>query len=263
MLVNVPETIMEKNPETSELYHKPPSMHQFMAPGRFIVSYTSSKRHSYLLQMCDFEYGTGKLYSLVDPPDGPYIAKVTDTSGLRKRWSDHEPRIQHIVNSTSSFMKWKVAEMPPLPSYSSASGRIILIGDAAHAVKPFAGQGANLAIEDAKALSTLLSLLSSKDELADVAHVYDALRVDRLAGIREIIEMNIQVFGTKDNDEQKRRDKELANSSKQQHGSQGAIVQESKWKGSGSASWDKWIKEYNAESEVSSFWFLSSGWREN
>lgn len=32
------QSVMEQKPANSELYHKPPSMHQFMAPGRFIAS---------------------------------------------------------------------------------------------------------------------------------------------------------------------------------------------------------------------------------
>lgn len=46
---------------------------------------------------------------------------------------------------------------PPLPTYSR-SGRVVLTGDAAHALQPSSGQGACMALEDAEILSLLLRL---------------------------------------------------------------------------------------------------------
>jgi salicylate hydroxylase len=49
---------------------------------------------------------------------------------------------------------WALVELPRLPRWSR--GRVILLGDAAHAPLPHQGQGAGLAIEDAYALGALL-----------------------------------------------------------------------------------------------------------
>lgn len=45
---------------------------------------------------------------------------------------------------------WPVHDLPPLPAWHD--GRLVLVGDAAHAVSPSAGQGASLALEDAAVL---------------------------------------------------------------------------------------------------------------
>jgi salicylate hydroxylase len=50
---------------------------------------------------------------------------------------------------------WALVELPRLPRWSR--GRVMLLGDAAHAPLPHQGQGAGLAIEDGYALGALLA----------------------------------------------------------------------------------------------------------
>ncbi len=50
---------------------------------------------------------------------------------------------------------WALIEVPRMPRWSR--GRVMLLGDAAHAPLPHQGQGAGLAIEDAYALGALLA----------------------------------------------------------------------------------------------------------
>ncbi len=238
MLVTVPHSVMESSPGTSALYNAPAFYH-FHGPGRSIVCWGMSRHQVYHLQFCDYEYGDGSAYSFDDPPSAPYITTISNMSGITKRWSDFEPRIQHILNSTTSYTKWKIAELPPLPSYASPSSRIVLLGDAAHAIQPFAGQGANMAIEDGAAISTLLSLISSKAEIIDAVKAYDKVRVPRLAGIREIIEMNMRRFGMKDGEEQQRRD------------GAGMEAVEPGWREYGGMERARWMEEYEVEVKVS------------
>ena len=56
---------------------------------------------------------------------------------------------------------WALVELPRLPRWSR--GRVMLLGDAAHAPLPHQGQGAGLAIEDAYALGALLAKGGLKD----------------------------------------------------------------------------------------------------
>ena len=56
---------------------------------------------------------------------------------------------------------WALVELPRLPRWSR--GRVMLLGDAAHAPLPHQGQGAGLAIEDAYALGALLAKSGLKD----------------------------------------------------------------------------------------------------
>jgi len=64
-------------------------------------------------------------------------------------------RILDLVRNIEGDMSfWALADLPRLPRWSC--GRVVLLGDAAHAPLPHQGQGAGLAIEDAYALGALV-----------------------------------------------------------------------------------------------------------
>lgn len=56
---------------------------------------------------------------------------------------------------------WPFYRLPPLDRWASPCGRVVLIGDAAHAIPPSSGQGINQAFEDAYSLGSLVLLISS------------------------------------------------------------------------------------------------------
>jgi salicylate hydroxylase len=60
-----------------------------------------------------------------------------------------------VLNLEGDMSFWALVELPRLPRWSR--GRVILLGDAAHAPLPHQGQGAGLAMEDAFALGALLA----------------------------------------------------------------------------------------------------------
>jgi salicylate hydroxylase len=71
-------------------------------------------------------------------------------------------RILDLVRNIEGDMSfWALVELPRLPRWSR--GRVMLLGDAAHAPLPHQGQGAGLAIEDAYALGALLAKGGLKD----------------------------------------------------------------------------------------------------
>lgn len=72
---------------------------------------------------------------------------------------------------------WALFDHPPSPTYHS--GRVCLLGDAAHASTPHKGSGAGMAIEDAYVLGNLLGFVDDRDGIESALAVYDRTRRER------------------------------------------------------------------------------------
>lgn len=80
-------------------------------------------------------------------------ADVLDT--VRARHADDPRPVRQILAAATDLAgTWPVHDLPSLPAWHH--GRIGVLGDAAHAVSPSAGQGAALALEDAAVLAICL-----------------------------------------------------------------------------------------------------------
>jgi 2-polyprenyl-6-methoxyphenol hydroxylase-like FAD-dependent oxidoreductase len=76
---------------------------------------------------------------------GPELARMFDAY--------HGP-IPALLAASKENLVLNIYDMPSLPAWHER--RVVLIGDAAHAVSPNSGQGASLALEDAQSLAALL-----------------------------------------------------------------------------------------------------------
>jgi len=62
-----------------------------------------------------------------------------------------------LVEASERVMRWGIFEHGLKPSWCSPTGRVVLLGDAAHAMAPFRGLGAQSAMLDAQALASQLT----------------------------------------------------------------------------------------------------------
>ncbi|WP_342236211.1 FAD-dependent monooxygenase [Inquilinus sp. OTU3971] len=104
----------------------------------------------------------------------PELAKM-DLPALQRMFSGYHRPIPEVLQATpaDSLIWTDISDVEPLPSF--VNGRVVLLGDAAHAVTPDLGQGAGLAIEDAAVLPVLLG----RYPLDQALRRYDALRLER------------------------------------------------------------------------------------
>jgi 2-polyprenyl-6-methoxyphenol hydroxylase-like FAD-dependent oxidoreductase len=86
---------------------------------------------------------------------------------------------------------WPFHTVPRLETWSSQAGRTIIVGDAAHAIPPTAGQGANQAFEDAYSLALILSSMSTTQ--ANLKARLDAWQKYRQDRIQEVLVLSDQM----------------------------------------------------------------------
>ncbi|WP_329259042.1 FAD-dependent monooxygenase [Actinoallomurus sp. NBC_01490] len=115
------------------------------------------------------------LFAVANAPEG---ARSPDgePAELRRRfggWHDPIPALLDAV-SEEAVLRSDIYDLPPLKSY--VNGRVALLGDAAHAMTPDQGQGANQALEDAV---TLAALLDADPAVPSALAAYDRERRPR------------------------------------------------------------------------------------
>ena len=88
---------------------------------------------------------------------------------------DTTPALDAINHTEHIFAGWSTHDLPPVPAWRSDC--MVIIGDAAHAISPSAGQGASMAVEDAV---TLAKCLRDIPEVSQALAQYERLRRDRV-----------------------------------------------------------------------------------
>ncbi|MGZ3639140.1 MAG: FAD-dependent oxidoreductase, partial [Ktedonobacterales bacterium] len=91
----------------------------------------------------------------------------------------HEP-VEALIKNTDTLVRVNVYDIQSLPTWHK--GRVLLIGDAAHAVSPNAGQGASMVLEDAMCLAMLL-----RDCNGDFARAFDQFERHRKPRAEKIV----------------------------------------------------------------------------
>jgi 2-polyprenyl-6-methoxyphenol hydroxylase-like FAD-dependent oxidoreductase len=125
------------------------------------------------------------------PRSAPYTreelaapADATQAELLARYGAYHEP-IPSLIRATPDPFRLNVFDVPPLPAWHR--GRVVLVGDAAHAVSPNAGQGASLALEDAMYLARLLRDAPAGAGAAGYAAVFSRFEGDRKPRVERIV----------------------------------------------------------------------------
>jgi salicylate hydroxylase len=104
-----------------------------------------------------------------------------DPNQLRAEFAGWDPRVEKLLRQVQKTFLWALYDRDPLPCWTK--GRLTLLGDAAHAMLPHLGQGANQSIEDGITLATILSRAEG-DSASAALLAYEGLRRDRVAEVQ-------------------------------------------------------------------------------
>ena len=104
-----------------------------------------------------------------------------DPDEMRLSFPNPEPRLKKLLSLVTECSKWGLFTRPLTQNWGR--GRIQLIGDAAHAMLPNAGQGACQAFEDAYILSRWLSACPDP---AEAFANFRRIRIPRVHGVQRL-----------------------------------------------------------------------------
>ncbi|WP_102959194.1 FAD-dependent monooxygenase [Mangrovicella endophytica] len=110
---------------------------------------------------------------------------------LMTRLHGATPVLTEMITRSGPVTRWPLMMVPGDRVWGNAEGRIILIGDAAHAMLPHAAQGAAMAIEDAVVAA---SAYAQAPDLAAAARRYAAERRPRIDRARRRAIFNGAVY---------------------------------------------------------------------
>jgi 6-hydroxynicotinate 3-monooxygenase len=86
-----------------------------------------------------------------------------------------------VIETAPQLTKWPILDIAPVDTWSR--GRLVLLGDACHAMMPYMASGAAMAIEDAAVLARCLVQL---DDHAAAFALYQASRMPRVSKVQRI-----------------------------------------------------------------------------
>jgi salicylate hydroxylase len=158
----------------------------WLGPKLHVVQYPV--RAGQWLNVVAFLHGTvppGELYTQWD--------NATTATQLQAGMTGVATALQELLNAAPQWRLWVLYDrLPLLGAQSMARGRVALLGDAAHPMRPYLAQGAGMAIEDAAALGQALS--GQPGEMPDLLARYAQRRWQRNARVQQRAVRNGQIF---------------------------------------------------------------------
>ncbi|KAH7169333.1 hypothetical protein DER46DRAFT_624548 [Fusarium sp. MPI-SDFR-AT-0072] len=110
---------------------------------------------------------------------------------LRKDYDQWHDTAKHAIDELckhpESLLCWPFYAMPKLHSWSSSSGNVVMIGDAAHAMPASSGQGVNQTLEDAFSLANILSYEWNDEAWPSVLITWQSWRQNKIDRIHEMM----------------------------------------------------------------------------
>jgi salicylate hydroxylase len=104
--------------------------------------------------------------------------------------------LQDLVRAMPSWRLWALQDRPPMQSADEmVNGRVVLLGDAAHPMRPYLAQGAGMAIEDAAELAHALAGVGEPaSDVVMALRGYAGNRWERCAKVQARSRRNGRIF---------------------------------------------------------------------
>ncbi|KAI9745685.1 MAG: hypothetical protein M1818_001219 [Claussenomyces sp. TS43310] len=175
------------------------SLDFWMGPQHLVIAGPSSDEDQYSIA----------LYHPGDTGTARDWKKPGDLVHMRDTFKDFAPPMRKVLDIVDSAVVWKVVEVPPLPSWVSKGGKVVIIGDAAHGMTPYQGQGAAMGVEDGAALAETLERATSAADIKRVLPAFEKIRKPRAELIASASAMLGKMWQMSDGEAQQQRDERM------------------------------------------------------
>ncbi|KAF2643524.1 FAD/NAD(P)-binding domain-containing protein, partial [Massarina eburnea CBS 473.64] len=196
----------------------------------------------------------GKTFNMVlshpEDADPSTWNQTTVIEDMKKHFENWDPRLVKLISLIRTTLKWPLLTGKPLSNWVSSSSKLVIIGDAAHAMVPYMSEGAAMAVEDGAALAEILSLITSPARLPDALKVFEDVRILRTGQMQEASLVNGKLWHFADGKEQHVRDSAMRKSEEAMTGEN-----PNQWSDEVTAAW---TYGYDAEKEIRKTWIETS-----
>ncbi|GAD92550.1 hypothetical protein NECHADRAFT_82406 [Paecilomyces variotii No. 5] len=182
------------DPEIAWLLEKP-ALNIWIGEDRHVMTYTIAAGKS--LNM---------VLSHVDRTD-PQTWKPEDAvEQMRAYFADWDPKLFKIIKMIEGTQKWPLLSGVSLPHWCAPSKKLLILGDAAHAMVPYMSQGAGMAIEDGAALAEVLHQVGTAEQVSEALNIFTHERMRRSGQMQSASLVNGKIWHFADGPEQQKRD---------------------------------------------------------
>jgi 6-hydroxynicotinate 3-monooxygenase len=151
---------------------------KWWGPGNHILVYymTQTREEVYIVTSAPQEHWK---------ETAPFVA--CDRDEFLAVFDGYHPELRAVIEVAPEVTKWPVFEREPVKRWHK--GRVVLLGDACHAMRPYMAAGAAMAIEDAAVLARCIADIGTK-HAGDSFAWYAANRMPRVSKVRHISAAN-------------------------------------------------------------------------
>lgn len=153
-----------------------------------VAKWWSGDRHIVIYHT---DHDRSKLYYVTGVPqatwDPAHSWLPSSRDEMREAFAGWGSGLQSLIDATTEVTKWPLMDRDPLPLWSR--GRMVLLGDACHPMKPHMAQGAAMAIEDAAMLVRCLLETGLADHQT-AFRLYESNRTERAGRVQSVSKGN-------------------------------------------------------------------------
>lgn len=238
-LASAPMSEIQRNTRLAG-WLEPGTTHGTLGPGRFILS-RPLPGGRFGVQFIDVDHGDPS------PVDSNWNTPA-DMATLRALFTDFNSITRASLETIERAEKWQIAVGPELETWRSKNGRVVLLGDAAHAMIPHAAQGLSQGIEDGVSLARMLRRTTNR-HIPTVTEAWVRLRKPRADVFVQRSMNNAKVRSLPDGPGQIARDKQIQTAGQRAPKEDDNVEMDMK-ANQNSPQFMKWVREYDVVVEV-------------